>query len=391
MQTSNWGAVQGNAAPLFQQKNLSLYLHIPFCKSKCLYCDFASWANQDHWMADYVDALLSELDGWRAKLEGRTVQTVYIGGGTPTLLPINLLEKILYHIRKVAPLAPQAEITIEANPGTVTREKLTMLRQCGVNRLSIGAQAMEDRLLKGIGRIHTVAETCEAVALGRSCGIENINLDLMIGLPEQSGRDWFQTLEAAIALKPEHISAYTLIVEEGTPLYALVERGAVTPPDEDETIEMQRAAIDRLQSAGYARYEISNYALPDRECRHNLVYWLRGDYLGLGCAAHSMIDNVRFENPRSLQAYLRGTRAIRRVPLSREERMEETLMLSTRLIRGMDLNAYRREFGEDFVATHTKTLDRLLNMGLVEIHANHLYLTQKGLEVQNAVLVELLA
>ena len=372
------------------RRALALYLHIPFCAAKCAYCDFASYPNrQDVWRG-YMDALLDELRGWRLALEDRELATVFIGGGTPSLLPAGEIARLMDGVRQCALVRGDAEITMEANPGTLTPEKLKSCRVAGVNRLSLGAQAMDDRLLRSLGRIHTAKDVAEAVDLARRAGFDNVSLDLMYALPGQSMDDWARTLDAALALAPEHLSAYSLIVEEGTPLADRVARGMLTVPDDDATVDMQRMAVERLAGAGFERYEISNYARKGRECRHNIVYWQRGDYLGVGCAAHSLMDGVRFENPRGLEEYLSGQRRMNAVRLTREDAMEETLMLSTRMCRGMDLDAYRREFGEDFCMGRERKLAELARMGLLVCEDGFLRLTQRGMEVQNAVVVELL-
>lgn len=372
------------------KRPLALYVHIPFCAAKCAYCDFASWANRQDVWGVYVEALLGELDSWRETLKEYRVETVFFGGGTPSLLPAEALARVMDGVRGVAEIAPGAEITMEANPGTLTPEKLRICREAGFNRISLGAQAMDDRLLRRLGRIHTADEVREAVRMARRAGFDNLSLDLMYALPGQSMEDWLRTLEAAIELGPEHLSAYSLIVEDGTPLAERLEKGEIDVPDDDAAIEMQRAAVDRLAQAGYERYEISNYARNGRVCRHNVVYWERGEYLGIGCAAHSLVQGERFENPRELEEYLAGMRRIDPVRLSREDEMEETLMLSTRMVRGMDLAAYRREFGVDFEKSREKAMIRMEKLGLAERRDGFLRLTRKGLEVQNAVVVELL-
>lgn len=372
------------------EKPLSLYIHLPFCAQKCAYCDFASYPNREDVWSVYVDTVLDELAGWNELLKARAVKTVFLGGGTPSLLSAELLERLLDGVFEKAKPIRNAEITMEANPGTLTMEKLRRCRKAGVNRLSIGAQSMNDSLLKALGRIHCAADVREAVRMARSAGFENVSLDLMYALPGQTLDDWLRTLDEAAALEPEHISAYSLILEEGTPLAKRAEQGKIEVPDDDACVEMQRAAVERLAARGWERYEISNFAREGYACRHNLVYWLRGEYLGVGCAAHSLVEGARFENPRSLEAYLAGERRLNAVNLSREDAMEETLMLSTRTTQGLALAQWRAEFGEDFENKHARTLKKLNQWGLVEIQNGFLRLTQRGLELQNAVVVELL-
>ena len=371
-------------------KPLALYIHIPFCRSKCIYCDFASWSNREECRDEYLNALKQELSGWKERLEGYEVRTLFIGGGTPSVLPGSTIAGLLEHVRSILPIRPDAEITMEANPGTTSPQQLRICREAGVNRISFGAQSMDDMLLKQLGRIHTSREIGEAVHMARAAGFANISLDLMYGLPGQTMEQWLDTLDKAVALDPEHISAYSLIVEEGTPLYEKVRSGGVAVPGDEEAVAMQRAAIERLERGGYHRYEISNYAREGRECRHNIVYWERGEYLGVGCAAHSLMNGERFQNPRELERYLSGVRMEDRIRLERMDEMEEALMLATRMTRGMSLSAYREQFGVDFEAVHAKELEMLGKHGLIEIRDGFLRLTRSGMEVQNAVVVELL-
>lgn len=377
-------------------KPLSLYLHVPFCASKCAYCDFASFPGREGDCARYFEVLWGEMRLWSditdfGRLSDRyLMSTAFIGGGTPTLVPAEYITETLLLARTLAPFADGAEITVEGNPGTLTPDKLAAYRAAGVNRLSLGAQSFDDGLLKSLGRIHTSAQIGEAVRMAREAGFDNVNLDLMYALPGQSMDAWTATLEAAIALGVEHISAYSLIVEEGTPMAARVASGEAIMPDDDAVNAMQRAAVARLARAGYGRYEISNYAKPGFECRHNLVYWNRGDYLGLGCAAHSLLGGVRFNNPGALDGYLDGGRREGEQRLTRDDAMAETLMLSTRTTRGLDLAAWRRDFGVPFDRGREAALARLARGGLIETKEGFLRLTLRGMEVQDAVVLELL-
>lgn len=367
-----------------------MYVHIPFCVAKCAYCDFASFPNCGHLWGTYVDAVLGELESWRGALRNYELRTIFIGGGTPSILPGEEIARLMDAVRAAVPICSDAEITMEANPGTLSPEKLRVCRAAGINRLSLGAQAMDDGLLKTLGRIHSAAEIREAVSLARQAGFDNVSLDLMYALPGQTIDDWRRTLDEVIALDPEHISAYSLILEEGTPLARRVERGELTVPDDDTAVDMQRLAVSRLAEAGYARYEISNYAKPGRESRHNIVYWKRGEYLGLGCAAHSMMNETRFENSSDLREYLSGARCLNREPLSTEARKEEVLMLATRMCKGMNLDEYEKAFGVRFEKVHAQIIAQLQSHNLVELTPTHLRLTQTGLEVQNSVVVALM-
>ncbi|MBR1820532.1 MAG: radical SAM family heme chaperone HemW [Clostridia bacterium] len=369
---------------------LSLYIHIPFCASKCAYCDFASFPNREGEWARYFEALWAELESWRSALRDREIATAFIGGGTPTLVPAANIVETLARARALARFAPDAEITVEGNPGTLTAEKLAACRAAGVNRLSLGAQSFDGGLLKSLGRVHAAAQIGEAVGMARDAGFTNINLDLMYALPGQTMAQWRATLDAAIALGVPHISAYSLIVEDGTPMAARVASGAVALPEDEAVNAMQREAVARLARAGYERYEISNYAKPGYACRHNLVYWNRGEYLGLGCAAHSLVRDERFSNPDALEEYLSGVRRIDAQRLTQADAMEETLMLATRTARGLDMNAWRETFGAPFERGREGTLKGLERGGFIELEDGFLRLTLRGMEVQNAVVLELL-
>ena len=373
-------------------KPLALYLHVPFCKRKCAYCDFASWAGREGQWRRYFDELLTEIRLWSGNTDfGRlfdeyVVPSVFIGGGTPSLTDAEYIEETLKACRGIAPFDRDVEITLEGNPGTLTGDKLAIYRRAGVNRLSLGAQSFDDGLLRSLGRIHTAEQIGAAVAMARAAGFENINLDLMYGLPGQSMDQWRDTLEQAVALGVTHISAYSLIVEEGTPMAARVARGEAILPEEDVVNAMQRLATELLSKNDYGRYEISNYARPKSECRHNLTYWRRGDYLGLGCAAHSLLKGCRFSNPGDLDEYLMGRRRETFERLPREDAMEETLMLATRTVRGLDLRAWEAAFGAPFPAIPR----RLSESGLIERTSGWLRLTERGMEVQDAVVLALM-
>ena len=249
------------------RRELALYIHIPFCQSKCAYCDFASYPGQENAWEPYVDVLLEELREWKDRLLEYEVATIFLGGGTPSLLPAGMIERILEEVRSCVSLSPNAEISMEANPGTLTMDKLKAYRVAGFNRLSIGAQSFEDRLLKSLGRIHTSRQIYESVDMARAAGFENLNLDLMYALPGQEPADWRHTLDSAIMLKPDHLSAYSLIVEPGTPMAGRVARGEAILPNDDQTNGMQRLAVEKLAEAGYVRYEISNFAQLGYACR----------------------------------------------------------------------------------------------------------------------------
>lgn len=295
-------------------KSISIYIHIPFCVKKCQYCDFLSAPADSRAQEVYLRALKQEISEQAARYREYEVQTVFIGGGTPTAVPYEKLCGILETVFSCYRVNPQAEISMEANPGTVTKEALLAYRKAGINRLSIGLQSADDGELKLLGRIHTYRDSLQTYRWAQEAGFTNINLDVMSALPGQSVENYRKTLETVLSLKPQHISAYSLIVEEGTPFYEkygqesekLQATGEKQPdlPSEEEEREMYALTEKLLAEAGYHRYEISNYALPGRECRHNLVYWKRGNYVGFGLGAASMVENVRFENTREMQEYL---------------------------------------------------------------------------------------
>ncbi len=370
-------------------KPLSLYLHIPFCVRKCAYCDFPSYPNCLHHLSDYVNALISEITSASRRYPDRIVNTIFFGGGTPSLLSGAQMQTLMDTVRACFRVAEDAEISMEANPGTLTPENLIEYRASGINRLSIGVQTMNDRLLHAIGRIHTRSDAIEAVRLARSAGFDNINLDLMYGLPGQSEEDFAETLRDALRLNVEHLSMYSLIVEEGTPLCEQFEAGKITLPDDEATLNMQHAAAELLRRHDMHRYEISNYAKPGFECRHNMVYWHRGEYLGLGCAAHSLMEEMRFSNTPDLYEYLSGVREFDRQPLDFADVLEETVMLSLRTVRGMDMDEYRMLCGVDY-PVKKRIIDRLMREDMALLTAGRLSLTERGMDVLNAVIEALI-
>ncbi len=369
----------------------SIYVHIPFCRRKCAYCDFASYPSRQGDMSFYVEKLLWEMRAAREKYGGFSVPSIFVGGGTPSILPAEDIARILREISALFRVEEDAEITLEANPGTLTREWLIAAKQAGANRLSLGAQAFQDEILREIGRIHTAAEIGEAVALARECGFENISVDLMYGLPGQTMEHFCASLEAALGLGVRHVSCYSLILEEGTPLTRRVEQGEVSVPGDEETLAMQRMAAGILRRGGILQYEISNYAHPGFESRHNIGYWRRGDYLGLGCAAHSLMRGERFCNDASLDGYFAGKIGIEREKLTREDEIEEAVMLETRTAQGIDIAAFYARYGIDFDEKYGKKARALAKSGLALYADDRFALTPDGFDVHNAVVLELLA
>ena len=389
-------------------KPIALYLHIPFCRRKCLYCDFCSFPGHREAFGPYLDALERELAArWNPQWR---VATLYLGGGTPTVLPPAALARLIRAVKSVAPRPPEAEVTVEANPGTVDGEGLVELRAAGVNRLSLGAQSGDNRLLKRLGRGHTTEDVERTVALAREAGFTNINLDLIFGLPGETIDDWQKTLKWAIALHPEHLSCYGLQLEEETPLFRMVEAGQVRLPDEEEVSAMFLANTRILPAAGYEQYEISNFARrPAPEdagnkgegpatyrCRHNLIYWQYGDYLGLGLAAVSTLAGRRYTNLAKLEEYLAAVHreswpVAAEEALSRRQGMAEMLMLGFRLRSGPDPDAFYARWGVTIDEVLGGTVEPLMAAGFLQREAGRYRLTTRGMLLSNPVLAEMLA
>ena len=358
---------------------VGLYLHIPFCRRKCAYCDFVSFANRESFWLPVVAGMKKEIQF----AHGLDVETIYFGGGTPTVLPPALLRELMHEIYKNMNVARDAEISIEANPGTVDADMFSALRAMGFNRLSIGAQAAQDSLLETLGRIHRWPDAEKAVRDAQAAGFENINLDLMYGLPGQKPADFRESLEKALALGVKHLSLYSLIVEENTPFYERYHDHPELLPNEDELAEMDDDAHWMTADAGLERYEISNYAVPGFECRHNLIYWTRRDYLGVGCAAASLMHNCRWTNAATLEGYMRGEKSNLQ-KIGPDEQRFERLMLGLRLVDGVDWG------DQETFNIYEEKLHKLRNEGLCDWDDEHLWLTPRGLDLQNRVLTELM-
>lgn len=423
-------------------KSISIYIHIPFCVKKCQYCDFLSAPADSRAQEVYLRALKQEIREQAARYREYEVQTVFIGGGTPTAVPCENLCEVLKTVFSFYRMNPHAEISMEANPGTVTKEALLSYRKAGINRISIGLQSADDVELKLLGRIHTYRDFQQTYRWAQEAGFTNINLDIMSALPGQSVENYKKTLETVLSLKPQHISAYSLIVEEGTPFYEkygqesekLQATGEKQPdlPSEEEEREMYALTEKLLATAGYHRYEISNYALPGRECRHNLVYWKRGNYVGFGLGAASMVENVRFENIREMQEYLaeyadmpdaepvfaevaQGDKqalsneqefslredthseneqelSIRENVhlLSPQEQMEETMFLGLRLTEGVSKAEFHRQFGVSMEQIYGEVIRKNTAKGLLIDEAGYVCLTREGMDLSNYVMAQFL-
>lgn len=379
-------------------KSLALYIHIPFCVRKCLYCDFLSAPAAEDTRQRYVEALLVELRGRAAEYRDYAVTSVFFGGGTPSLLSGEQIAALLDCIRDNCRLGTKAEITMEVNPGTVNPKSLEKYRAAGVNRLSIGLQSADNGELERIGRIHTWEQFLDTYRWAGEAGFENLNVDLMSALPGQSPGSYRDTLGKVLALRPlpGHISAYSLIVEEGTPLAGLVEQGGMELPGEDADREMYLETREILEKWGYRRYEISNYAREGYECRHNCGYWRRKNYLGFGIGAASLMENVRFKNGSSLEAYLAGPLECREEiqPLSGQEQMEEFMFLGLRMTAGVSGEEFQTCFGVEMEEVYGDVIRRNSRDGLLRRYErdgkSYLALTERGLDLSNYVMGQFL-
>ena len=393
---------------------LGLYIHIPFCARKCPYCDFNTYAGLESLHDATVDALCAEMVRWAPRLAGRTVSTIFVGGGTPTVLTAPQLERLFAAIHRCFVVAPGAEITCEANPGTVDQAKFGVLRSLGVNRLSMGVQSFQPAELDFLGRIHSVDDVGQAFATARTAGFDNINLDFIFGLPGQTEVGWRDTLERALVLAPEHLSLYSLIVEPNTPLFHWVESGSVPAPDEDQAALLYECAMERLADGGYIQYEVSNWARDNGACgddetpelasRHNLIYWRNDDYLGIGPGAHSHLRTVengvmaerRWGNRKPVPSYVKRMGAGESVEEFAEiilppVGMGETMMLGLRLVReGVPLERFRALHDRALNEVFAVELDRLCRDGLLTVDEQRVRLTPRGLMVGNQVFARFL-
>ena len=369
------------------KKELGLYVHIPFCRKKCAYCDFPSFAGRESSMEAYVERLTAEMK--ERQDPDAVIATLYVGGGTPSLLPTGLMERILKELRGYFDFLPDAECSCECNPGTVTEAFLRVLKKGGVNRLSFGAQARQDRLLRMLGRVHTWDQVRESAAMAHEQGFDNLNFDLMLGLPGQTLPDVEESLLSALALSPTHLSCYGLIVEEGTKMHAMVESGKWKLPDEETERDMYELCRNILSRHGFSQYEISNFALPGFSCRHNLDCWRRKEYIGLGSAACGFLNGVRYRNPPALDDYLAGKPPEETV-ISPEDARFESVMLGLRMTEGVSEEAFFRMHGVSLWDVYGERLKKSLSLGLVIRENGFVRLTRRGMDVQNRVLVDLL-
>ena len=381
-----------------EKKELEIYIHIPFCVRKCQYCDFLSGPADESTKEQYMEALCREIEEKSSLYQDYKVTSIFLGGGTPTAVKAEALCRVLSLVCKKLDVRPEAEITIEMNPGTVTRDALRLYKEAGINRVSLGLQSTHDKELQRLGRIHTYEQFLETYEQVRAAGFENVNIDLMSALPGQDLESYKASLEKVINLipPPEHISAYSLIVEEGTPFYEAFEQGTLDLPAEDTEREMYHLTKAYLKEQGYERYEISNYAKPGRECNHNIGYWQRKNYAGFGIGAASLIENQRFSNEESLQKYLKnpcGCETNRQV-LSVAEQMEEYMFLGLRMCRGISVKGFYASFGRTLEEVYGQMIEKHIKNGLLEQAVcdedEWLRLTDAGMDVSNYVMADFL-
>ena len=400
-------------------KEIGLYIHIPFCKHKCYYCDFVSYANKKKFFKKYVECVKKEIGKYAREnrimsehgLEPKyVIKTIYIGGGTPSLIDEEYIEDILKSIRKnfeitsnleenyeaqdekIKNYNSQIETTIEVNPGTVTKEKLQKYLECGINRLSIGLQAVQDNLLKEIGRIHTFEDFQNVYKWAREVGFENINVDLMIGLPNQTLDDVKESTKKVMVLKPEHISVYSLILEENTKLEDMVIKGKLELPDDEIERKMYWYVKKALEKHKYIHYEISNFARPGFESKHNSDCWNQNEYIGIGAAASSFMNNARYENTSDLEEYIsniENDKPSKNIQLQEllddESKIDEYMMLSLRKISGVNISEFKRKFNQNPIIRYNKILEKLIKEELIEIDGNNIRLSSKGIDLANLV------
>ena len=400
---------------------LEIYIHIPFCVKKCDYCDFLSAPADLETKEKYVEALINEIKLNKNKMSEYVVDTVFIGGGTPSLLEENQISKIMSVLRDNCNMSENPEITIECNPGTITESKLLEYKKSGINRISFGLQSANDEELKSIGRIHNYAGFLESYNLARKCGFDNINVDLMSALPGQTLKSYEETLNKVVRLEPEHISAYSLIVEENTLMYDRVKKAQIKGinilPDEESERKMYYLTNNILRSNGYRKYEISNYSKPGKECKHNIGYWQRKEYLGFGIGAASLYKENRYNNISDINKYIEvltnniKENSINNVgnssevenqvnilnsivknlqQLTERDRMEEFMFLGLRMVRGVSEKEFYRKFGEKIMAVYGEVIRKNEDLGLLCRRNGWIYLTERGMDLANTVMCEFL-
>lgn len=374
------------------KKELELYLHIPFCVRKCAYCDFLSAPSDEKTRERYVETLIREIRGCRETYLGYNVSTIFMGGGTPSILTSEQIRKIFTALRENFEIIKNAEITIEVNPGTVTKEKFQAWKRSGINRLSIGLQTVKDEELKLLGRIHSFEQFLATFHKARKAGFSNINIDLISAIPGQTLESWKESLETVAKLSPEHISAYSLIIEEGTPFYEKYSENEDLLPDEDTERMIYEETEKTLENYGYSRYEISNYAKEGYQCRHNCGYWERKEYLGLGLGSASFIQKRRFNNISDIDRYLNGEylHYENEELLSNKDEMEEFMFLGLRMMKGIQKNKFEKLFGKNINVIYGDSLEKLKAEQLIVETTDSIKLTKRGIDISNYVFEQFL-
>ena len=367
---------------------IGVYIHIPFCKRKCYYCDFVSYPEKYELQGKYIDKVIQEIEENKKILQDNNVTTIYIGGGTPSSIKPELIKRILNEIYNYTEINNIKEITIEVNPGTATKNNLQLYKNCGINRISIGLQSTNNDILNKIGRIHNFNQFLDTYKWTREAGFKNINVDLMIGIPNQTLDDVKTSLEKVVSLKPEHISVYSLIVEDETPMKKLIESGKLKLPDEEDERNQYKYTKNFLELNGYKHYEISNFAKPGFESKHNLNCWEQKQYIGLGVAAHSYINGVRYSNTISLEEYLnKDSKDIKEIHETQtiDDMKKEYMLLGLRKIDGVQISKFEEKFGENPIYLFKNELKKLIQEGLLIIDLDNIKLTEKGLDLANIV------
>ncbi len=373
-------------------KKIGVYIHIPFCKQKCYYCDFISYVNKEKYFDKYVQALTKEMRSFLYNNDVK-IQTIYIGGGTPSFIDAKYIERIMMVLQEQNQMKNAEEITIEINPGTINKEKLETYKKVGINRLSIGLQSTDNSILKQIGRIHCYEDFLNTYELARKVGFSNINVDLMIGIPNQKISDIKNSLKEIIKLKPEHISVYSLIVEENTPIEKMINEGKMELPDEETERNMYWYVKNFLELNGYKHYEISNFAKEGYESKHNLDCWNQNEYIGFGVAAHSYIEDIRFGNTASIEEYLNNyengepekNKIIDEVGKDVFSKEQEFMLIGLRKIEGVSIQEFKNKFGDNPIFVFKNELNKLVDEELLTVDCDRIKLTNRGLDLANLV------
>lgn len=372
------------------KNTVALYIHIPFCKNKCFYCDFPSFSGKESLMIDYAKALSKEI---YETCHDKLISTIFIGGGTPTYLCIEGWKIIAESIKKLKFVNEDFEFTVEGNPNSFKEEQLEIFKEIGVNRISMGLQAMQNHHLKAIGRIHTIEDFEKSYSMVREYGFNNINVDLMFGLPNQTLEQWVESLEKAIKLNPEHLSCYSLIIEEGTKFHNLYENETLLLPNEEVERDMYAVTKEILKKNGYEQYEISNYAKRGLECKHNKIYWELKNYVGCGSSSHSYMNGIRYRNESNIEKYIerintRNTAVVEEIKNSLNDDIEEFMFLGLRLTEGISILEFQQRFGVSIYDKYSKVIEKYVDLKLLNLENGRVFLTDKGMEFSNQVMAE---